>query len=167
MTLIRQRFEFEYIPLLQPTEIAGEFNVGIVQPKFIPSVWGAIVPILEESAASWNKGHTLESLYHSLIQGRIGLLLAQLVPLEIKLVIIYEVHEFPNGKVLKLPMVAGTGLKEALPKLVPAVQNLAQMYSASSIQVQGRKGLGRLLAPYGYKVSTIVFETSVEKKEIH
>jgi hypothetical protein len=131
-------------------------NVMLLPPQLFDHYWPELEQLLDIQPELWNEGLTKQNILdqvHSteiqvwvVFKGRV-----------IRLVFFTRRYVAPNGvATLQIFWMYGTGLTEVMYLLDDTIDKFAAILDCQRLEVTGRKGLERLLAPLGaeYKFST-------------
>lgn len=138
-------------------------SVAYLTPKLFDYYWPQINEALDAEPELWDKAFTKENIY----EGVHGSSIQPWVVFNgelIKLLFFTQRYMSPNGMfTLQVFWMYGTGLREVLPLIDTAIDQFAAMLNCSRIEVAGRKGWGRLLAPLGAEYQYSVYSRPVRK----
>lgn len=132
----------------------------LVSPELLSQVWPHVEPLLLEAKETWGEYYTIESILLLLQAGR-----AQLWTMndrdEFILAMVTELLLFPKKKVLNILLIAGSEFREGLELFVDCVEMWAWKQGVTKSTAVGRKGLLRLLKPYGYSERVVALEKDI------
>lgn len=109
-----------------------------------------VLPAMQKYPELWNRGMDLDSLRALLDSGSLTLW----VVLEgeiLAMAFMTQVVNYPTLKTLEVVWGVGRGMDEWLPLLLSALENFAARGGLDAVDICGRKGWERPLAPFGYE----------------
>jgi hypothetical protein len=153
---------------LQEHELSERgLQVAYLTPEMFDHYWPELEQILDFEPELWNKVFTKQNIrdrVHSteiqawvVFNGQV-----------IRLVFFTQRYVSPNGiATLQLFWMYGTGLKEVIYLLDDVVDKFAAMLECQRLEVCGRKGFERLLAPLGAEYQYTVYSRPVRAVKEH
>lgn len=120
----------------------------MTEPVFM-HYWPKIEQLLDAEPELWNYDLTKEQLYEGILAGRFQAWAVQDSEW-LKVVFLTRLYESDNGTMtLQLWWMWGVELAKFLPLLEGVLNKRANELNCSRIEITGRKGWGRFLAPLG------------------
>lgn len=107
-------------------------------------MWTTALPFIEKALARSPGDYTPEDVF-----GQIRIRFAQLWPGK-KSAAVTRLHDYDGKKVLRIWLAAGD-MSELVNQMLPASEEWALSQGLDAIEVEGRKGWTRVLAPLGFK----------------
>ncbi len=131
----------------------------------VDSMWEHIEPIIKRSVSLTPDRIDTQTLYEDVKK---GLYLMWIVTEErkdvqyIQAVLTTRICQYPKTKALCIDFVAGTRMKEWLPIVMPAFEELGKTNGCSHIEGYGRKAWAKYLNTYGWKQRHIQYEKRLD-----
>jgi hypothetical protein len=113
------------------------------------AAWPEVAPLLAPAVEMSEGRHTLATTLARVSTGHMTALVAlsQARPI---MGCIIQVAIYPAEKWLQVPFCGGTRMKEWLPSLLDTLDSYAYNEQCAGVELFGRGGWKRVLAPYGY-----------------
>ena len=130
--------------------------------------WPLVDELLLPAVQLSNGRETLSTIFDCLADGLYQLFVCwDSKSTRVAAAVVVQFTGFRTGKVyLSILYLGGSGLFEFLPILVPKLVSYASANGAQGIEIHGRPGWQRALAPYGVKPSGItLLEVDLERKQ--
>lgn len=138
-----------------------EFRVAFLSPAMFDHYWPEIEHLLDIEPELWNKVFTKDNL-HDRVHSREVQVWVVFNGQVIRLVFFTQRYVTPNGvATLQIFWMYGTGLKEVIHLLDETIDRFAAVANCQRLEVTGRKGFERLLAPLGAEYQYSVFSRPV------
>ena len=137
----------------------------LASPETLNTIWPHVEPLFLENAEVWQEYYTLDSIQQRLQQGTMQLW-AMHDDDVFTLAMVTELLEFPKLNVLSLLIVVGAELSIAR-QFLDCIEMWARKRGVDKIVSVGRKGLLRLLAPYGYSEQAVAFSKDISGMKEH
>lgn len=155
---------------MEDLQVAGSnwderVRMVLASPETLNNIWPHVELLFVEHASVWEEYYTLDSIQQRLQQGTMQLWAMHDGDVFI-LAMVTELLEFPKLNVLSLLIVVGTELNIAR-KFLDCIEMWARKRGVNKIVSVGRKGLLRLLAPYGYKEEAVAFSKDISAMKEH
>lgn len=108
-------------------------------------IWPVVKGRLHEAISDWAFGEfSLEDLFDNLIVGRSQLWIVNDAKLDIKIVAISRILQYPRKKRLLIEMIVGGGVVESL-HVLEVVETWMRQFGATEIEAHVRPALARVL----------------------
>lgn len=152
----------------QATEQEQEgLRIAYMTPELFDVYWPGIEQLLDQDPKLWNsmftKQNIIDRVHSTDIQAWV-VFNGQVI----KLVFFTQRFVAPNGiATLQLFWMRGIGLKEVMPLLDDAIDKFAAMLDCQRLEVVGRKGFERLLAPLGAEYQCTILSRPVRTVKGH
>jgi hypothetical protein len=155
------------IELQEPEHSSRGLEVAYLTPDLFEHYWEGIEELLDNDPTLWNAVFTKQN-----IRDRIKSMDIQAWAVfngqVIRLVFLTQRLEAPNGiATLQIFWMWGIGLKEVLPLLDDTIDRFAARLDCQRLEVIGRKGFERLLAPLGAEYQCTVLSRPVRTVKEH
>lgn len=134
----------------------NEYKFIPVPPESLPMWWDKISALYAATPETWADYDKIESIYE---QHRTGnrVLYITLDGLELQFAISGTVQTWPMGRVVHLDWCAGKNVKEYIGLALSSLETMAWQVNAFEVQFSGREGWKKLLEPFGYRVTHVVY----------
>lgn len=139
------------------TKTDGEHRLVIIPPELLDEYWPSVQAELEKEPELWNKAHTVESLYEHIMNSQIKLWAVYDLDYNVKMWFFTTFTVYPVLKVLTLVWASGRNLNKYLSMGLSALDSYASETGCNGIILDGRKGWGPLLTPFGYSELQVSF----------
>lgn len=152
----------------QEVELVREgLRIAYMTPEMFDLYWPGIEQLLDQDPKLWNTMFTKQN-----IRDRVhGTEIQAWVVFNgqvIKLVFFTQRFVAPNGiATLQIFWMSGTGLKEVMPLLDDCIDRFAALMDCQRLEVVGRKGFERLLAPLGAEYQCTILSRPVRNVKGH
>ena len=136
-------------------------KVAYLTPEMFDHYWPELSQVLDQEPELWNKYYSKQNIWDRVHNKEIQVWVVFNGQL-IRLVFFTQRYVAPNGiATLQIFWMYGTGLKEAMYMLDGVVDKFASTLDCTRLEVTGRKGFERLLAPLGAEYQYSVFSRPV------
>lgn len=143
-----------------------DFVVEYLAPPYADAQWPMIERELDKVPHIWQGRWTKDTLLTAILHQRMQLWVAGKDGVY-HVVVFTQIALFPEGNILEVVLAFGNNFLEALPTLEATLDKFAQSQNCVQIDVIGRGGFERLLAPYGFKRSSVVVSRAVKRAGVH
>lgn len=143
-----------------------QFSVNVVPTAKLDSVWPFVRPALEKYPELWDRTMTIETLRALLDAGACTLWVVLQDGL-IAMAFVTQVTNYPTARCLEVVWGVGRGIDEWLPLVLSALENFAGRVGIEYVDVCGRKGWERPLAPYGYEYVSSRFVKRITRESLN
>lgn len=136
-------------------------RVSYLTPELFDHYWPELSKVLDLEPELWNKVFTKQNIYDRVHNQEIQVWVVFNGQV-IRLVFFTQRYVAPNGvATLQIFWMYGTGLKEVMYLLEDVVDRFAVALDCQRLEVTGRKGFERLLAPFKPEYQYTVFSRPV------
>lgn len=142
------------------------FEVQLLTPPEFDDYWLLIAKELDRVPHIWNVWWTKEYLYEGGMSGRFQVW-AVGPKTQVRLVLFSQVVFYPANRILQAVCMIGNSFEECAPVLEACLVRWAQLHECTVMEVVGRPGLEKALAPYGLRKSGVVLSKAVPNERIH
>ena len=142
-------------------EEENRLQVAYLTPEMFEYYWPELQKILDMEPELWNKHYTKQNIYDRVHSKEIQVWVVFNGQI-IRLVFFTQRYVSPNGiATLQIFWMYGVGLKEVMVLLEDVVDRFAAALDCTRLEVTGRKGFERLLAPFHPEYQYTVFSRPV------
>lgn len=128
----------------------------------IDSVWHVIEPMLDKALKHADGKYTARSVKDALITKSMQMWVAVTEKEIIKAFAITQIINYPDKKVLSIMFAGGVDMKNWL-HFIHILQNFGKFHDCLAIEIYGRAGWEKVLAPYGYEKIHSVYRLDIGK----
>lgn len=150
----------------RPHAVAFELDnwqVIPIPPSEILNCWQQIEASLDHDPEVWNVLDTKESIQRNLLHG-LSVAWATFYGDRHLSMMMTRILDFPSGvRVLSIWFMAGE-LDRSLPIMSDAIRAYAIRIGAHHVEVEGRRGWAKVLAPYGFKETRVTLRAPVMER---
>ncbi len=139
------------------------WTCGIVPRDHVPALWPVVENHLERAIERAGGRISGQTVMKSILDGT-HLLWIISDGDKISAAMVTRIAEYPLKKMLVVESLGGSELKHWLPVAFNALKGYAKDMSLSGIEMYGRSGWTRALAPYGWRQSMVLCEVSIEQE---
>ena len=125
-------------------------NVYLLGEREFRHYWPQIETCLDANPELWAFSFTKEGLCRKILEGAVQAWVVQTDDI-IHVVLMTQMFELVEGKVLQVFWAWGHDLAHSLPCLDLVLNRFARTFGCTQIDIQGRKGVERLLRPLGFE----------------
>jgi len=123
--------------------------------------WPNIIKMLDEVPHTWEKNFTKEFFLQAALHEKMQIW--AIGDGSIRLIIFTQIAVFPVARILEVIWAAGIGvLDTAGPVVDGALEHFAVSQECSRIDIHGRGGWERILAPWGFKRTSVILSRPVD-----
>jgi len=143
-----------------------DFEVCVLEGESFSAMWPQISEQLDLIKHVWWDRWTKEEIFCAVLQRRlqcwgIG------PPSAHRLVVFSQILRFENVTTLQVMLAFGQSLELALPVLAATLEKFARSAGCGKIEVVGRAGWEKLLAPYGMRLESVILSKRVSEMRVH
>ena len=134
--------------------------VTVVPRDALDAVWADARALLEDAVKTQRHSYHITDVYEGILGGMYEL---WLVLEEDKPVAAFttRIVRFPNCKTLSMDWVGGGRMSEWLPVVLETMTDYAKANNCKHLEGYGRKGWGRALEKFGWKVNYIAYKCEI------
>ena len=141
----------------------SDIKFTAVSPRFVNSCWGKAKPLLEKACEESNGRFKINSIKDQIDSGvQVLWMLYDSDSDEILVSITTSVLNYPDRRLLAIMFCGADGLDsywlDHRDKIVPELVEWAKIQGCSGIEVSGREGWVKVLAPYGFEKTYVTLE---------
>lgn len=134
----------------------------------IESYWSYIRDELEKEPELWNKAHTIESLREHVIEEAIKVwCIYESESTNVKMWFFTTRTSYPVVEILTVVWASGRELHKYIMMALSALEEFAANNNYGGVVVDGRKGWGPVLAPFGYSELQVSFFKPVLSSKVN
>lgn len=152
-------------PGIQPLSVDSADTVTLrrITVQNLSLVWSPVAELLQSASATWETLYTLESIFLEIFLERAQLWVLEFND-EVCGCMITELVAFPKATMLRILLSAGdqNALVNGM-QFLPMIETWAKKQGATIIDVYGRPGWKRVLAPHGYESQAVVVRKSIHE----
>jgi hypothetical protein len=126
------------------------YEVMQLEGEVLRRYWPMIVGELKKIPHTWGFWWTEDSLELASMNGQMQVW-AVGPPSAIKLIAFSQVLHYPANRILQIGPVFGTDMDECFPVLAAVFEKFAVIEHCTFSEINGRPGLEKVMAPYGFK----------------
>lgn len=132
----------------------SQADFGLVPPEMTQHLWPRVEQILLTRGARWLAVVSEADVYRLLITGNADLWCGmQSGELDVIAICMWERHA--RAQYYHVCFVGGTDAMKYLAKGLQTLERYASIMGAAELTLEGRKGLARILKPFGYGSTTV------------
>lgn len=141
--------------------IAEQSSVAYLTPEMVDFYWESLEQALDADPSLWNEMFTKQNIRDRIHNHEIQVWVVFNGSV-ITLVFFTQRYVAPNGiATLQLFWMWGTGLKDVVFMLEDTIDKFAARLGCTRLEIVGRPGFGRLLAPLGARFVNCIFSRPV------
>lgn len=144
------------------TELSTGCNLCVVGRDTLPYAWEIAKHYFKEIIDRNSGTATLEDVYAQLMRGEAILWVAELDG-NIKMMMVTEIHSYPQGGALRIWLLAGEDMK-LWTEGIAVVEAFGRANDCSFIEVFARRGLEKVLRDLGFESRYIWSLKKIDKK---
>lgn len=142
------------------------FEVSLMTPDVIDHYWPGVEELLDADPELWNKAYTKADILERIRDTRIQVW-AVFNGRVIRLIFFTQRYVSPNGvATLQIFWMFGNGVRDMLKLLDDVIDSFAAKLQCSRLEVTGRKGWERVLAPLGAEFQYSVWSRPVRNRSM-
>lgn len=140
------------------------WSAGIVTKKDVPVVWPYVLPYLQSAIDRSGGRISADTVFTSLFHGTH---LLWIVNDDTKIVaaLTTRVAKYPLKRMLVVECLGGDGMEEWVSMLDDTLKRFAKDSGLDGIELFGREGWTKALAPYGWKRSMVLCEVDLDQEQ--
>jgi hypothetical protein len=128
-------------------EQINPYQIVPVPPQYVPAIWEEAAPILQQALDRGNGEIWPEDIYERLLDARMQMVAVFEGETMIG-VVVTQVIQYPRKMAVRVEYLAGSHMPEWLDNLVQILDTRAEDLGVDWIEMRGRKGWAKYLAPY-------------------
>ena len=136
-----------------------------VSPDFLDSCWDRAKPIIDKACEMSNGRFTADSVKKQLDIGIQILWILYRGDDDMLLALTTGISDYPDKRMLNIMFCASDGENtywyDHREKIVPPIIEWAKMQNCKGVELSGREGWAKVLAPFGFKKSYVTLDMEV------
>ena len=122
--------------------------------------WPQVERLLDARPELWNRAFTKETLFEWIMSNRMQLWVVHTKNV-VRLAMLTQFYVTPTSNVGQVWWAQGEGLRAMLPMLSLMLEKFAGERGATRVEVVGRKGLEKVLAPLGFEFESATYSRKI------
>jgi hypothetical protein len=139
------------------------WNCGIVPRDRVPAIWPHVSAYLDPAIARAGGRISNETVEASILSGTHLLWLISDGE-KISAAMVTRIADYPLKRMLVVECLGGREMSQWLPVAFNAIKGYAKDMSLDGIEMYGREGWTRALAPYGWRQTMVLCEVDIEQE---
>lgn len=146
---------------MSEAEVQVSHAIDGVPSGLVTAVWPGVVHLVEQAAAEWPGDRSADDYLAACRAAAAQLWLVSLAG-KLRAVVITEILNFPQHRILIVELMAGEGMDEWIGDLDRMLTEGAREVGCARIRTGGRKGLVKAAVKLGYRQTGIVLEKGID-----
>lgn len=136
-------------------------RAGLVSPKDAVKIWDKVSPMLQRVVDQTEGELQPKDFLHNIVNKHMHLWIV-IEKQNIVIVVITQIINYPNKKILRIIALAGKNFKEAYNQFNSMIESFAIESGCSGLELWGRKGWKKMLPEW--KSNYIVFTKNLKER---
>lgn len=128
-----------------------------VPPHLVTALWPSVVHLVERACAEWPGDRSADDYMAACRASAAQLWMVSLAG-KLRAVVITEILNFPQHRILVIELMAGEGMEEWVGELDKVMVEGGRNLGCARIRTGGRKGLTKAAVKLGYRQTAVVLE---------
>ena len=138
-------------------------EVSLVDPNYVSAVWDRVEPILGKSLHTAHGRFTMESILREIVNFQQHLWVVFNDDKEIVAALTTRFVDYPDKRLLAGQFFGGKDIMQWRDPMLETLERWAKDNHCAGVEMTGRKGFAKVLAPHGWTPEYTVFEKMFEE----
>lgn len=135
----------------------------MIAQQDVAEVIAVVAPYLESAAAASHGRTDMERVREDLLNAKASLWICYGPEVGIDAAIVTRISNYPLKRMLLLELAGGRDMTMWLPKAAEVFRQFAIDSKLDGVEIYGRRGWARMLAPYGVRETIVVSEIDLRQ----
>lgn len=140
------------------------WTISAIPEENLTTIWPIVVPMLRPPVKMSGGRVTMATLFRGLVERRSQLWVAHQEDQKVMAAFVTRVAQYPARRLVTVDCVGGTGMELWVSEAQATFRRYAADMGCSGVELAGRIGWARVLAPYGWTRDFAVMTVDVASK---